>query len=204
MKYHCKICDIKFKKFVLFEGHFDFNAKCREKHSCFLECYICSQEFRHSAALKYHLQQHRHQHTTKYVNKIQKIRIIPKITLKKQWNFKIISPIKDDEETKDSRLECKICRKTYRSIFYLEQHLIMHQKKRFIRSRRANINGISKYVPNVQIKSTIASNVHRNKSPLKPSKCLKCSICKVQVGHGERMGNTSFFFIYLNSSYCSS
>lgn len=193
MKYHCKICDTKFKKFVLFEGHFDFNAKCREKHSCFLECYICSQEFRHSAALKYHLQQHI-QHTTKYVNKIPKIRIIPKITLKKQWNFKIIPPVQVDEETKDDRLECKICRKSYRSIFYLEQHLIMHQKKRLIRSRGANINGISKYVPNVQIKSTIASNVQRNRNLLKPLKSHQCSVCKVHVGGGERMGNTSFLF----------
>ncbi|KAJ6635765.1 Zinc finger protein [Pseudolycoriella hygida] len=82
-QYRCKVCDTSFKKFILFEGHFDFNAKCREKHGTFLQCFECWQEFQHTAGLKYHLEYHH----TKIVRKIPKV---PKITLKKQWNFKNI------------------------------------------------------------------------------------------------------------------
>lgn len=189
MKFHCKICDTKFKKFIFFEGHFDFNSKCREKHNSFLQCYICAQEFQHSAGLKYHLQQH----TTKYIKyKIPNTQQIPKITLKKQWNFKVNPPIQEFEERKNTQLECKICKKSFRSIFYLEQHLMLHQKKRQIRSRGTIKNGMSN-VPNVQIKSTKASNVQRNRSPLKSD---RCSICKSLVGFGLRMGNLNFVLTF--------
>ncbi len=145
MIFHCRVCEVSFKKFVLFEGHFDFNDKCREKHSRFMQCYICMERFRYSAALHYHFQQH----TIKRVKKLspQKPQVvpsipsIPKITLKKQWNFKVIQPVENVamcDTLTNSQLECKICHKKFRSIFYLEQHLKLHQKKRLLRTKPKN------------------------------------------------------------------
>lgn len=174
MRFHCKICDNTFKKFVLFEGHFDFSAKCREKHGCFLECYMCSQEFRHSAALEYHLRQHKYTKNQNLLVENTKL-VIPKITLKKQWNFKIVPQVDEDDscdESKSPQLECKICKKIFRSSSNLEQHLLKHQKKRL-----------------PSLTSTVASNV-----PLKiarkslPMKSNQCSICKIRLQPGGRMG----------------
>lgn len=187
MKYRCDYCDKIFKKFVLFEGHFDFNAKCREKHSCFLQCYVCLQEFRHSAALKYHLQQH----TTRYVNKVaKKTQVsppqVPKITLRKQWNFKIVPQVQENEETKNPQREslaCKICRKKFRSNFYLEQHTMMHRKKRLIRSR----------VPYVPTQST-TTVVQRHTKKSRPCSRRACSVCNILVYGGKDLGNIRLVF----------
>lgn len=57
-EYHCKICDKRFKKFSIFEGHFAFNAKCRSTNCLFMQCFVCREEFSHFTSLKYHLQRH--------------------------------------------------------------------------------------------------------------------------------------------------
>lgn len=174
MRFHCKICDNTFKKFVLFEGHFDFSAKCRANHGCFLQCYMCSQEFRHSAALEYHLQQHKHTKNPNLLVDKTKL-VIPKITLKKQWNFKIVPQVDEDDscdESKSQQLECKICKKIFRSSSNLEQHLLKHQKKR---------------IPNLT--STVAPNVPPLKtSTLLPLQSNQCSICKIRLKDGKNMG----------------
>lgn len=58
-EYHCNVCSKTFKEFVLFEGHFTFNVKCRDDCGSFMQCYICPRKFFHFAALKYHLRSHR-------------------------------------------------------------------------------------------------------------------------------------------------
>lgn len=162
MRFYCKICDKTFKKFVLFEGHFEFNEKCREKHNSFIQCYLCSQQFRHLAALKYHVHQHPIQRIREK-GRSTPVPMVPKITIKKQWNFKIVSKLNEDEEideieksdeenfekdAKNDRIidevsaesplkfECNICQKKYQSLHYFEQHLIMHQKKRIAQIRQ--------------------------------------------------------------------
>lgn len=194
MKYHCNICDNKFKKFILFEGHFDFNAKCREEHGCLLQCYICSQEFQHSAALKYHFEKH----AKNSAKKITPVPQIPKITLKKEWNFKIIPQVEKVKESENIQIG----------------------NKKLIISRRPSENWKAQYVvsdavsvPNVEAKSKEPSDVEpkseepsdvepksnepsneptSSESPSPSQKRYrgyKCEVCKLLFKGGEPLEN---------------
>lgn len=198
MKYYCNVCDKKFKKFIIFEGHFDFNEKCRAKHSAFLQCYICLQEFRHLATLKYHLRQHNFsniQHQSKFVNKI------PKITLKKQWNFKVFSPVQENKNGKENEsihnIKCRICKKSFRSIIYLEQHLLIHSKKRLTRNKRINKNARSKLISISRVRNkkirlkTIHSIVKRKRTT---SQNFQCKICRMYTSSSPRLGKIDCLF----------
>lgn len=69
--YRCKICKQTFQKFILFDGHFTFNAKCRVKYGSIMQCYVCGQAFCHLADLKYHFQ--RKHLSKKIINKTTEI-----------------------------------------------------------------------------------------------------------------------------------
>lgn len=212
MKYHCSVCDKLFKKFIIFEGHFDFNEKCRAK-GAFLQCYICSQEFRHLATLKYHISQH----ASKFVFKVPQV---PKITLKKQWNFKILPPksgesedefrillpksgesedekFKENEKCKGNDYICKICKKAFKSTFYMQQHLIGHSKKRFKRKIHINNNAPPKDVPVVRqvpnMKSHLKTSPPSSGSPSlllgkETSRRQRCKICNKICSSASRLG----------------
>lgn len=179
MRFYCKICDNTFKKFVLFEGHFDFNSKCRENHSYFLQCYICSQEFRHSAALKYHLQQHRVKYVAK-VPTISPIRIIPKITLRKEWNFKIVPQVQENDSCEEGESQNQRIDDEPQSSEAAEQ---------------------SMYSVIAPTDVVLQSDTHQSieKIPSLPLKRHQCGICKIQLSQGGlRMGKMNSVFKFLN------
>ncbi|KAG4079188.1 hypothetical protein HA402_015844 [Bradysia odoriphaga] len=185
MKFYCKICNKNFKKFVLFEGHFDFSDECRDKQKLFIECYICNKNFRTSAALKYHIQQHKRAKNVTLIKKPQVAKIvrkpvIPKITLKKQWNFKV-APHGVDVDVKNvvpkhPQLECKICGNKFQSLLHLAQHSTEHEKKEghTSGSQTTQTNGKSEDIESVSSVPVPAAKLHRN----------QCSVCKIVLRHG--------------------
>lgn len=192
MRFHCKVCDKTFKKFVLFEGHFDFSDKCREKYGTILHCYVCSKEFQHSASLKYHLQQHKHT-TTKYVNKHDKIqRVIPKITLKKQWNFKIVP---QTEEGTSSSEQCN-----FKIVPHVnEDDSFEEATSEKLQSQRKSEMGKTQLIDSTpndgHLKTT--ANVQLKKGSALPLKRNQCSICKIVLNpkaSKQRLGKKLIFF----------
>lgn len=144
-----------------------------------LQCYICSQEFRHSAGLKYHLQQHRIKYVAERSPRISPVRVIPKITLRKEWNFKIVPQVHDtvDEETES-------------------------QKKQIDDEPRKNeieksVNGVSSVTNDVNHEANAHQN--NNKKSSLPLQRHQCSICKIELRQGgQRMGKISFLSKLLN------
>lgn len=113
-EYRCLICEKTFKKFIIFEGHFTFNNKCRAKYGWLMQCYICGEIFRHLAELKYHIQKHN-----------------------------VIKPSKFDSgnqyEDSVNGFKCKICqRRRFRTKFYLSEHAISHSIKQATKSFQKN------------------------------------------------------------------
>lgn len=104
-EYHCNICGRTFQEFVIFEGHFTFNVKCRAQRGPFMQCYICSEIFFHFAVLKYHLQSHNNN------NVIQKI-----------------DSTNQDKAPQPHGIDCNICDRSFRTKFHLIEHLQMHSK----------------------------------------------------------------------------
>ncbi|XP_037035064.1 zinc finger protein 573-like [Bradysia coprophila] len=56
LHYHCPVCSGVFTRFIIFEGHLTFSRQCRENIGSYMQGYACKREFKHLAALKYHLQ----------------------------------------------------------------------------------------------------------------------------------------------------
>lgn len=56
--YPCTICKKTFKEFIIFEGHFAFNAECSANNGMLMQCYVCGMKFHHFSELKYHLNLH--------------------------------------------------------------------------------------------------------------------------------------------------
>lgn len=176
MKFHCQICDQNFKRFFLFEGHYEFNKKCREKQELFLQCYICCDMFRTSAALKYHM----HQHTIKRARRLTPIKIpklrelrpvIPKITLEKQWIFKSVTEEKDVNEAVQEPVNTSQTASTVENSECTE-----------------NVRSVTNGMP---------------KSNIKLPNRRQCDVCKIVLRHGgKRLGkyevslrNISYFHI---------
>ncbi|XP_037029546.1 zinc finger protein 521-like isoform X2 [Bradysia coprophila] len=193
MKFYCKICNKIFKKFVLFEGHFDFSDECRDKQKSFIECYICNKNFRTSAALKYHIQQHtikRAKNVTSMkkpqVAKIVRKPVIPKITLKKQWNFKVephgVGVDAKNVVPKSPQLECKICGNKFQNLLHLAQHSTEHEKKEGHASSPQTVqeNGKRK---SEDIESVTSAPITTTKSSVKLHR-NQCSVCKIVLRHG--------------------
>lgn len=199
MKYHCKVCDKIFTKFIIFEGHFDFNDKCRAKHTNFLQCYICLRDFLHLATLKYHLSQHKLHNSSNIQRKsknVNKVPEIPKITLKKQWNFKILSPIQENKDCTENEsiksFECLICKKKFRLKCYLNRHLLLHSKSRLTRNKSQLISRIrnekvkrKKHTPSPNGKKRITDR-------------YRCKICRVIASSAPRLGKIDFLYKLLS------
>lgn len=122
--YPCRICLKKFKKFIYFEGHFAFNAKCRAKCGWFLQCYICGAVFQHLAVLKYHLRRH--------INKGNELK---RTRLQNRTNG-----INSATFNQKSNLhECSICQRNFGRRSYLMEHMVTHSKKPI--TKKSEING---------------------------------------------------------------
>lgn len=209
MKFHCKICNRSFKKFVLFEGHFESNIECREKHQPFIQCYICFELFRNYSALKYHI----YQHTVNRVKRLIPVKkrqvakksvsrpVIPKITLKKQWHFKEV-PQDAGAKTRNGQLncaplECKICGEKFRSLFHLAQHSKEHEttKQGPISPETTNDKRQSEGAETVL--SVPSASTTESARPPNPN---QCSVCKIVLKHGgERLGRMVFFCEFIRT-----
>ncbi|KAJ6643702.1 Zinc finger protein [Pseudolycoriella hygida] len=106
--YPCATCEKSFKKFIIFEGHFAFNAKCRRNSGSFMQCYICGNKFRHLAVLKYHLRRHVKNKTTSLRPKIVRVA--------------------NGKSSPRIGFNCNICRKRFRTKAYLSEHKTKHSK----------------------------------------------------------------------------
>lgn len=111
--YRCGICKKSYKKFIIFEGHFAFNARCREKYGFFLQCYICSQSFSHLAVLKYHLRRH-------HINK--------NIDFKRNSSSTHRTTDEDRNSESHTGFKCSNCDRNFRTKFYLNEHMVTHSK----------------------------------------------------------------------------
>lgn len=111
--YCCLVCLKTFKKFIIFEGHFTFNAKCRAKYGWLMQCYVCGEIFKHLAELKYHIQKH---NVSKPVN----------------------SKITNQHEESIHGFKCKICQRRFRTKFYLSAHAAIHCKQTITKSFHTN------------------------------------------------------------------
>lgn len=126
--YPCRACKTKFKKFILFEGHFAFNEKCRAKNGLFMQCYVCRLKFHHLSVLKYHLRRHTR---SSNLNCQRSLRIKSdvnehKVSLSKNDNscesdiktVEIVDQDKENLETKcesiDENNRCNLCTKSFK------------------------------------------------------------------------------------------
>lgn len=113
-KYRCRICKKSYKKFIIFEGHFAFNAKCRARYGWLLQCYICTKTYSHLAVLKYHLGRH-------HINKNN--------DFKPNGSQSINRTTCDQNRDSPIGLKCNICNRNFRTTFYLKEHMVTHSKK---------------------------------------------------------------------------
>lgn len=119
--YRCRICRKSFKKFIIFEGHFAFNAKCRAKGGLFMQCFICGETFHHLAVLKYHLRRHnanRNNDVTRTGSPIA--------------DRTIINP--SGESYNGLNLNCNICQRNFRTRIYLLEHMASHSRNGIARN----------------------------------------------------------------------
>lgn len=214
MKYYCKGCDKAFKKFIFYEGHVDYNDKCRAKHKSFLQCYVCKEEYRHLATLKYHLQQH----STNYVYKKQHLKMTIKINHENnKWK---------GDESIPNKMQCKIFEESFRTNF--KRHLITHSKNRLTENVSINKNTTSKQIclqGSVQgkivkstspssarglIQPTTVSTMHLKTSAAssgsvsktKSSRRYQCKLCKVICSSATRFGKNNFNLSLLTIKFC--
>lgn len=108
--YRCRICEKTFRKFIIFEGHFAFNAKCRAKNGWLHQCYICGEAFHHLALVKYHLRRHVNKNRT----------------------------TNDQHKESLDVFNCNICQRKFITNFYLKNHMVLHSKKSITKKPQTN------------------------------------------------------------------
>lgn len=111
--YHCRICKRSFKKFIIFEGHFAFNAKCRSECGWYMQCYVCGETFNHLAVLKYHLRRHNLNKTKEFIRKRSE---------------SVDRTIIHQNNECHTGIDCFICQRSFRKKIYLNEHLVWHSK----------------------------------------------------------------------------
>lgn len=141
--YRCTVCKISFKKFHIYEGHFAFNVLCRAKNGWFIQCYVCGQNFRYSAELKYHIGQH----------KIQKSKQLKQTNCTN--NDRAINNC-ENGNVRENGFECNICKRRCRTKFYLNEHLLSHSKNGVTKKTHKNVNPQAKSV--IQLPSSAVSS----------------------------------------------
>lgn len=120
--YRCKVCRVSFRKFIFFEGHFAFKNKCRTRNKGFLQCYVCSKNYRYLSELKYHLRRH--------VNKVVEFKESNTIL-----NGQPIEPTDEMDSNQSSTAAdhvCNICKRNFRTKFHLSDHMITHSKTKAV------------------------------------------------------------------------
>lgn len=169
-EYHCNICGNTFEEFVLFEGHFTFNEKCRTLGP-FMQCYICSKSFFHFAVLKYHLQSH------------SKNNVIQKINSTNETQGKA---------SQSHGFDCNICNRSFRIKFHLIEHLKIHMKA-------ASSNQINGSLKEKLQREQVVRSSDRNESSndlkqQRMSKCYRCQVCNANCYFKGQLGNITISY----------
>lgn len=171
--YRCRICDKSFRKFIIFEGHFAFNAKCRAKYGWFLQCYVCGETFRHLAVLKYHIRRH--------VNKNN--------CFKRSGLQSIDGSTNNPNRESHNGFNCNICQRNFRTNFYLSNHMVSHSTKPI--TKKSQINGNHGNTSSTEIGRSVKTF------------SFHCQICSIDCLDKTALGNVAHYCTLYRDAFCS-